>query len=83
MCCQESGEREATVTLSCPKAPPGSPKVQKVGSSEFVEKNFINFLRFSGFVFADCDKSAGRLHVSAMYFRRRGLYFTSRNGRIH
>ncbi|CAL8100569.1 unnamed protein product [Orchesella dallaii] len=30
MCCQESGEREATVTLSCPKAPPGSPKNQKV-----------------------------------------------------
>ncbi|XP_021966563.1 bursicon [Folsomia candida] len=30
MCCQESGEREATVTLSCPKAPPGSPKVQKI-----------------------------------------------------
>lgn len=30
MCCQESGEREATVTLSCPKAPPGSPKSQKV-----------------------------------------------------
>lgn len=30
MCCQESGEREATVTLSCPKAPPGAAKSQKV-----------------------------------------------------
>lgn len=30
MCCQESGEREATVTLSCPKAAAGSPKAQKV-----------------------------------------------------
>ncbi|XP_076047531.1 cuticle-tanning hormone bursicon [Oratosquilla oratoria] len=30
MCCQESGEREAAVTLSCPKAKPGEPRIRKV-----------------------------------------------------
>lgn len=30
MCCQESGEREATVSLLCPKAAPGEPKMRKV-----------------------------------------------------
>ncbi|XP_068226648.1 bursicon isoform X1 [Palaemon carinicauda] len=30
MCCQESGEREATVTLNCPKARVGDPKRRKV-----------------------------------------------------
>jgi len=30
MCCQESGVREASVTLHCPKSPPGSPKLRKV-----------------------------------------------------
>ena len=30
MCCQESGEREATVTLACPKARMGEPRVRKV-----------------------------------------------------
>ena len=30
MCCQESGEREATVTLNCPKARPGEPRARKI-----------------------------------------------------
>ena len=30
MCCQESGEREATVALFCPKAAYDEPKVRKV-----------------------------------------------------
>lgn len=30
MCCQESGEREATVTLTCPKPRPGEPRVKKI-----------------------------------------------------
>ncbi|XP_065564363.1 bursicon-like [Artemia franciscana] len=30
MCCQESGHREAVVSLFCPKAGPGEPKVRKV-----------------------------------------------------
>ncbi|XP_066598729.1 partner of bursicon-like [Prorops nasuta] len=30
MCCQESGEREATVSLFCPKAKPGEKKFRKV-----------------------------------------------------
>ena len=30
MCCQESGEREATVSLFCPKATGDQPKVRKV-----------------------------------------------------
>merc|ERR1719447_1614819 len=30
MCCQESGEREATVSLFCPNAPPDQPKIRKV-----------------------------------------------------
>lgn len=30
MCCQESGEREASVSLFCPKAKPGERKFRKV-----------------------------------------------------
>lgn len=30
MCCQESGEREAGVTLFCPKAKPGERRIRKV-----------------------------------------------------
>merc|ERR550534_2037692 len=30
MCCQESGEREATVSLFCPNAPADQPKVRKL-----------------------------------------------------
>lgn len=30
MCCQESGEREAAVSLFCPKAKPGERKFRKV-----------------------------------------------------
>ncbi len=30
MCCQESGEREATVALFCPKAAYDEPKIRKV-----------------------------------------------------
>nr|ACG50067.1 bursicon hormone alpha subunit [Callinectes sapidus] len=30
MCCQESGEREAAITLNCPKPRPGEPKEKKV-----------------------------------------------------
>ncbi|XP_052890589.1 bursicon [Anopheles moucheti] len=32
MCCQESGEREASVSLFCPKAKNGEKKFRKVGS---------------------------------------------------
>ena len=31
MCCQEMGEKEATVALFCPKAAYDEPKVRKVG----------------------------------------------------
>uniref|UniRef100_A0A182TIQ1 DAN domain-containing protein n=1 Tax=Anopheles melas TaxID=34690 RepID=A0A182TIQ1_9DIPT len=31
MCCQESGEREASVSLFCPKAKNGEKKFRKVG----------------------------------------------------
>lgn len=30
MCCQESGEREASVSLFCPRAKPGEKKFRKV-----------------------------------------------------
>jgi len=33
MCCQESGEREASVSLFCPRAKPGEKKFRKVRSS--------------------------------------------------
>uniref|UniRef100_A0A182RS48 DAN domain-containing protein n=1 Tax=Anopheles funestus TaxID=62324 RepID=A0A182RS48_ANOFN len=33
MCCQESGEREASVSLFCPKAKNGEKKFRKVGSA--------------------------------------------------
>jgi hypothetical protein len=33
MCCQESGEREATVSLLCPKAAPGEPKLRRVNNN--------------------------------------------------
>lgn len=32
MCCQESGEREASVSLFCPRAKPGEKKFRKVSS---------------------------------------------------
>nr|QDZ26128.1 bursicon-alpha [Sogatella furcifera] len=32
MCCQESGEREASVSLFCPKAKPGEKKFRKVNT---------------------------------------------------
>ncbi|CAO1359616.1 unnamed protein product [Diamesa serratosioi] len=32
MCCQESGEREASVSLFCPKAKPGERKFRKVST---------------------------------------------------
>lgn len=37
MCCQESGEREAVVSLFCPKAKPGERKFRKV-------REFVNSL---------------------------------------
>lgn len=36
-CCQESGEREASVTLFCPKARPGEPKFKKVSTKAPLE----------------------------------------------
>lgn len=30
MCCQESGEREASVSIFCPQAKPGEKKFRKV-----------------------------------------------------
>uniref|UniRef100_A0A182VWU8 DAN domain-containing protein n=1 Tax=Anopheles minimus TaxID=112268 RepID=A0A182VWU8_9DIPT len=36
MCCQESGEREASVSLFCPKAKNGEKKFRKVGSGDGV-----------------------------------------------
>ena len=38
MCCQESGEREAAVSLFCPKAKPGERKFRKVNLNL---KNFL------------------------------------------
>jgi len=37
MCCQESGEREATVLLHCPKANAGEPRIRKVVTKAPVE----------------------------------------------
>ena len=34
MCCQESGEREATVQLFCPKASADQPKYRKVNENQ-------------------------------------------------
>lgn len=34
MCCQESGEREASVSLFCPKAKPGERKFRKVSINQ-------------------------------------------------
>lgn len=39
MCCQESGEREAAVSLFCPKAKPGERKFRKVCS--ILIKSFV------------------------------------------
>ena len=36
MCCQESGEREAAVSLFCPKAKPGERKFRKVGNFKII-----------------------------------------------
>lgn len=41
MCCQESGEREATVSLLCPKAAPGEPKLRRVKYKYVREKRNI------------------------------------------
>lgn len=38
MCCQESGEREASVSLFCPKAKPGERKFRKVIGKKFMQK---------------------------------------------
>lgn len=52
MCCQESGEREASVSLFCPKAKPGERKFIKVGhlflmkitgSKQRLPQIFLNF----------------------------------------
>lgn len=40
MCCQESGEREASVSLFCPKAKQGEKKFRKV-SSTFMISDYI------------------------------------------
>ncbi|XP_052123109.1 bursicon isoform X2 [Frankliniella occidentalis] len=37
MCCQESGEREASVSLFCPKAKPGERKFRKVSTKAPLE----------------------------------------------
>ncbi|XP_051166315.1 uncharacterized protein LOC127284733 [Leptopilina boulardi] len=37
MCCQESGEREASVSLFCPKAKPGERKFRKVATKAPIE----------------------------------------------
>lgn len=39
MCCQESGEREASVTLFCPKAKQGEKKFRKV--LDVIKINYI------------------------------------------
>ena len=43
MCCQESGEREASVSLFCPKAKPGERKFRKVGFEK--HKGFLFSLK--------------------------------------
>ena len=37
MCCQESGEREATVQLFCPKASADQPKYRKVNEKRTLQ----------------------------------------------
>ena len=39
MCCQEMGEKEATVALFCPKAAYDEPKVRKVKRGSFMDKS--------------------------------------------
>ena len=45
MCCQEMGEKEATVALFCPKAAYDEPKVRKVNSKR--DKSTNIYERFS------------------------------------
>ena len=45
MCCQEMGEKEATVALFCPKAAYDEPKVRKVNSK--MDKSTNIYERFS------------------------------------
>ncbi|RZC42123.1 DAN domain containing protein [Asbolus verrucosus] len=50
MCCQESGEREASVSLFCPKAKPGERKFIKVRISFqrliYYKTNYANHLNY-------------------------------------
>jgi hypothetical protein len=46
-CCQESGEREATVSLLCPKAPAGEPKLRRVNTLTSKRHKFFLFFFFT------------------------------------
>lgn len=48
MCCQESGEREASVSLFCPKAKPGERKFRKVKT--YISFNISCLLQFCNLI---------------------------------
>lgn len=90
MCCQESGEREAAVSLFCPKAKPGERKFRKVSLVFFtkVSHKFI-FLTFHKkvlpdelFFFKGFNKSTVRMHVSPLYRNWRERNYTTRDCRL-
>lgn len=79
MCCQESGEREAAVSLFCPKAKPGERKFRKVS---FDVSFFFNFRKKSIAWFKlqlGIDKSTVRMYVSSMHWNWRKCYNSTRD----
>ena len=51
MCCQEMGEKEATVALFCPKAAYDEPKVRKVKRINYMKGGFSSPLNYWGPIF--------------------------------
>ena len=68
MCCQESGEREATVALFCPRAAYDEPKVRKVSRVNFKQKP----LKLFTCLFLVDHQSPCRVHVPALHCSRGG-----------
>ena len=54
MCCQESGEREATVSLFCPNAPPDQPKIRKVFTIDAIWLGISKSIKFVKMVDRAC-----------------------------
>lgn len=80
MCCQESGEREAAVSLFCPKAKPGERKFRKV-------KRFFIFLFLFAFfqflIFPGFNQGTTGMYVPTLFRCRGNINCTTRNSRLH